>query len=147
VTGGAKIVRAEFDSGLYRQNLKLRAGILRQPLGLELVDEDTANDAHEHHFSVTVGNKAIACVQLRPLNAQTLKLRQMAVAEEFRGKGMGAALVRFAEGWARDAGFRTIMMHARATAVGFYEKLGYISEGEPFEECTIPHIVMRKRLA
>ncbi len=37
-------------------------------------------------------------------------------------------------------------MHARKTAVGFYEKLGYFSTGGEFEEVTIPHNIMEKKL-
>ena len=31
-------------------------------------------------------------------------------------------------------------------AVGFYEKLGYKTTGDEFEEVTIPHFVMEKSL-
>ncbi len=39
------------------------------------------------------------------------------------------------------------MMHARATAIGFYEKCGYDRLGETFLEQGIPHVRMQKRLA
>ncbi|MBS1564192.1 MAG: GNAT family N-acetyltransferase, partial [Bacteroidetes bacterium] len=32
------------------------------------------------------------------------------------------------------------------TAVGFYEKLGYVAVGEEFLEVTLPHFVMEKKL-
>jgi predicted GNAT family N-acyltransferase len=37
-------------------------------------------------------------------------------------------------------------MHARKNAIGFYEKMGYKSSGQEFEEVTIPHFVMEKAL-
>jgi predicted GNAT family N-acyltransferase len=37
-------------------------------------------------------------------------------------------------------------MHARKTAVGFYEKLGYKRIGNEFLEVTIPHYAMEKAL-
>jgi predicted GNAT family N-acyltransferase len=37
-------------------------------------------------------------------------------------------------------------MHARKTALGFYEKLGYRVAGDEFIEVTIPHYVMEKDL-
>ncbi len=40
-----------------------------------------------------------------------------------------------------------IEMHARVCAITFYERCGYVCEGDVFEEITIPHIVMRKRLS
>jgi predicted GNAT family N-acyltransferase len=39
-----------------------------------------------------------------------------------------------------------MVMHARKSALGFYEKLGYTPEGDEFEEVTIPHYLMRKKL-
>jgi predicted GNAT family N-acyltransferase len=37
-------------------------------------------------------------------------------------------------------------MHARVSATGFYEKLGYEIRGEQFDEVTIPHYIMEKVL-
>ena len=43
-------------------------------------------------------------------------------------------------------GFKKIIMHARKSAAGFYEKLGYqVCSGE-FEEVTLPHYEMEKKL-
>ena len=70
----------------------------------------------------------------------------MAVVSGLQGKGIGKVLLQFAENIARDRGYKKIMMHARKTAVGFYEKLGYKKTGGEFEEVTIPHYVMEKDL-
>jgi predicted GNAT family N-acyltransferase len=37
-------------------------------------------------------------------------------------------------------------MHARDTAIGFYEKLGYKVKGDGFIEVNVPHHVMEKEL-
>jgi ribosomal protein S18 acetylase RimI-like enzyme len=74
------------------------------------------------------------------------RLRQMAVLNDLQGKGIGRALMNFAENLARDRGFRCVRMHARLNAIGFYEKVGYKVKGEQFEEITIPHFVMEKNL-
>jgi len=68
------------------------------------------------------------------------------VLNNLQGKGIGRALMQFAENIARDRGFRRITMHARKSATGFYEKLGYTVSGGEFEEVTLPHVVMEKRL-
>jgi predicted GNAT family N-acyltransferase len=39
-----------------------------------------------------------------------------------------------------------MVMHARKTAIGFYEKQGYAVFGNEFEEVTVPHFEMRKLL-
>ena len=71
-------------------------------------------------------------------------MRQLAVAAELQGQGIGTALVEFAEALAREIGYRRMILHARETAVPFYEKQGYSIIGEGFEEVTIPHWAMEK---
>ena len=80
------------------------------------------------------------------LDGKTLQLRQMAVAEDRRRERIGARLLAQAEEWARSEGYRHIVLHARLGAEGFYAKYGYLAEGEPFDENTIPHVRMSKRL-
>ena len=74
------------------------------------------------------------------------KLRQMAVRNGSQGTGIGRMLMIFAETVARDKGFKKLVMHARKSAIGFYEKLGYKIQGDEFLELTIPHYVMEKDL-
>jgi len=54
--------------------------------------------------------------------------------------------MNFAENLARDKGYKKIMMHARDTAIGFYEKLGYKITSDEFIEVNVPHHVMEKIL-
>ena len=70
----------------------------------------------------------------------------MAVAQERQRRGIGRQLLWHAEGWARTSGFHLIVLNARLGAEGFYAAYGYLSEGAPFEENTLAHIRMTKRL-
>jgi ribosomal protein S18 acetylase RimI-like enzyme len=79
-------------------------------------------------------------------NPETVRLRQMAVLNDLQGKGIGRALMSFAENLARDRGYKKMSMHARKNTVKFFEKMGYRPVGEEFIEITIPHYVMEKRL-
>jgi predicted GNAT family N-acyltransferase len=89
----------------------------------------------------------LGSVSLKPLDSETLQLRQMAVAEDRRRERIGARLLARAEEWARGEGYRLIVLNARLGAEGFYARFGYLAQGEPFEENTVPHIRMTKRLA
>lgn len=66
-------------------------------------------------------------------------LGRMAVLPERRGTGLGAALVRAAEGLARERGLTSMELHAQTHALGFYERLGYTAHGEEFLDAGIPH--------
>jgi len=81
-----------------------------------------------------------------PKDDNTIQLRQMAVISGLQGKGIGRVLMQFAENIARDRGFKKLIMHARKTAMGFYEKLGYNRVGNEFFEVTISHYIMEKGL-
>jgi ribosomal protein S18 acetylase RimI-like enzyme len=70
----------------------------------------------------------------------------MAVKDDIQGKGIGASIISFAESVAVDKGFDFIIMHARDTAIGFYEKFGYKVTGDVFYEVNLPHHLMEKKL-
>ena len=83
---------------------------------------------------------------LKIIDSHTLQLRQMAVKNNLQLKGIGASIISFAEIVSRDKGFKKIIMHARDSAVGFYERFGYKLKGEQFTEVNLPHHVMEKKL-
>jgi ribosomal protein S18 acetylase RimI-like enzyme len=91
-------------------------------------------------------DQMLGCCMLVEEEPGTVRLRQMAVVNDLQGKGIGKALMQFAENLARDRGYKKITMHARKNALGFYEKMGYRKVGQEFEEITIPHYVMEKEL-
>jgi predicted GNAT family N-acyltransferase len=136
-----------FNSEAYREALGLREQVLRKPLDLTLNEGDMINDSKEYHLGAFNQQRLVGCVSLRPISASVVKLRQMAVEPNYRGQGVGSQLLCYAEKIACNRNFKEIEMHARYKVKGFYEKFGYHSEGESFMEVTIPHILMRKKLA
>ncbi|MGV1013919.1 MAG: GNAT family N-acetyltransferase [Methyloceanibacter sp.] len=143
---GIAVIEAVFGSDLYRQSLRLREAILRAPLGLTLTEEELADDVTRQHFCAISHGLAVGTVSLKPLDEATLQLKQMAVAEARRRERIGALLLSHAEAWGQGAGFRLMVLHARIGADGFYAAFGYVAEGAPFEEHTLPHVKMFKFL-
>jgi ribosomal protein S18 acetylase RimI-like enzyme len=130
----------------YQQMVQLRNEILRRPLGLQFTPDELEKEKEEILIGAFEEEKMLGCCMLIKEDPVTVRLRQMAVLNNLQGKGIGRALMQFAENIARDRGFQKITMHARETAIGFYEKLGYRLCGQQFEEVTIPHFVMEKLL-
>ena len=130
----------------YLQMVQLRMDILRKPLGLTFQPEELEKEKDEILIAAFEDEKMLGCCMLVRTDNNTVRLRQMAVLNNLQGKGIGRALMQFAENIARDLGYKKITMHARATAVGFYERLGYSVRGDMFEEVTIPHYEMEKSL-
>ena len=75
------------------------------------------------------------------------KIGRVAVHAEHRGRGIGAELMRYIHVYAYEQGFRRLWLEAQCNAIPFYEKLGYIAEGEIFLDANIEHRHMRRPLA
>lgn len=137
-----------FSSSEYEQMLALRNRVLRHPLGRVLDEEDLADEEKQFLFALfsETGEEMLACVCVRKICSTAYKLRQMAVAEPMRGRGLGRHLVREVEQVLAARGGDFVELHARSTAVGFYENLGYQCVGPMFHEVGIAHIKMQKRL-
>lgn len=131
----------------YDQEKDLRNRVLRLPLGLELSETDTrGEDGQIHLAAVDEREGIIGCVLMATMGDGIAKVRQMAVDERHRRRGIGTELMRLAEHTARAAGIRKLTMHARLSARSFYERLGYQVVSDRFVEVTIPHIGMEKNL-
>jgi GNAT superfamily N-acetyltransferase len=130
----------------YKQMIALRQLLLRKPLGLSFSDEELAEEVNDILIGCFDEDKLEGCCLLTESVPGVLRLRQMAVISGLQGKGVGRAILQFAENIARDRGYKKMTMHARKTALGFYEKLGYTAMGEEFIEVSIPHYLMEKDL-
>ncbi|MCP3817341.1 GNAT family N-acetyltransferase [Streptomyces sp. A3M-1-3] len=73
-------------------------------------------------------------------------LGRLAVSRAARGLGVGVALVRAIEAEAARLGLTAVDLHAQTHALGFYERLGYVSYGPEFADAGIAHRAMRKVL-
>lgn len=136
----------EFQSPEYDQMVSLRYEVLRKPLGLEFTPEELARDTHDILIGAFDDDEILACCILTKVDSLTCRLRQMAVKNTLQGKGIGANVLHFAENIARERGFKCLYMHARKSAQGFYEKLGYEVCSDEFLEVSIPHYEMKKSL-
>jgi ribosomal protein S18 acetylase RimI-like enzyme len=135
----------EFGSDDFRMECELRNEALRLPLGLNLYDEDIDQERDQMHFGLfDQNNNILACVITVAYPPDEGKIRQMAVRPGYCRQGHGRNLLRFLEDYLAGRGITHLFMHARMTAAGFYEKLGYERIGHEFVEVGIPHIRMEK---
>ena len=130
----------------YKQMVDLRYEILRKPLHLSFEAGELDKEQHDILIGAFEEEKILGCCLLTRIDKHAVRLRQMAVQNNLQGKGIGASMMHFAENVASDAGYKKLIMHARITAIGFYEKLGYKVTGHQFMEISIPHCIMEKKL-
>jgi N-acetylglutamate synthase-like GNAT family acetyltransferase len=141
------IIEVEFATPEYDETVKLRYNILREPLGLDFTEEQLAAEYSDFHLAAYDDAWILrGCLVLTPKDEKVLKMRQVAVDNIVQSKGIGSLLVKASEVYARAKGYDKMELNARDTAVVFYQKLGYNTEGGMFEEVSIPHFKMVKVL-
>lgn len=136
-----------FGSDDYQKMVGLRNAVLRIPMGRVLLPEELARDEHYTQMAVfNAGNEVVATVLLSRESDTLARIRQVTVRADMQGQGIGMKLIAYAEAEAIAQNFSEIMLYARNSAIHFYERLGYVAEGDYFEEVGVPHIIMRKKL-
>ncbi len=74
------------------------------------------------------------------------KIGRMAVLKQYRGHGIGRAIMRQLLAIAADQGIEQVTLGAQTHAIGFYEELGFTAYGEIFDDAGMPHRSMRMSL-
>lgn len=134
------------NSDAYHEVVALRYRVLRAPLGLTFTPEMLAAESENTHLAIYVEDRLAGCLMLERQDANTVKMRQVAIDTALQGKGFGRTLITFAEQIVHRQGYKNIRLMSRETVVPFYARLGYTAVGEIFEEVTLPHQEMRKTL-
>ncbi len=130
----------------YEALVALRHDVLRRPLGLAFTPEQLAAESASYHLGCYSGETLAGCLVLAPQSEGRMQMRQVAVRDGWQGKGIGRLMAEQAENLARQMRFGVMILHARESAVGFYETLGYQKRGARFWEVTLPHWEMTKTL-
>ena len=136
----------QHGSKKYQEMVDLRMKILRKPLGLSFTQPQLDAEKDDLLIGAFENDRLIGCCVLTKRNEKEIQLRQMAVDTDLQTGGIGRRIMEFAEKIAKEKGFSIMMMHAREVATGFYKKCGYNIHGDVFEEVTIPHFHMEKKL-
>lgn len=131
-------LRSEADmEALY--DLRLR--VLRPGREPECVRHAPDLDPDAVHIGAFLNGRLAGIASLLPNSG--LQLRGMAVEPDLRMTGVGAAILRYAHRIAVERNL-PLWCNARDSAVGFYQKSGWVVEGDGFEVPDVgPHHVMR----
>lgn len=105
----------------------------------EPLEWDDLDATSAHVLARDDTGRAIACGRLTPQQ----KIGRMAVRQDWRGSGVGRAVLRELMGQARRQGLVEVRLDAQVSAVGFYEREGFEAYGEVFDDAGIAHRAMR----
>jgi predicted GNAT family N-acyltransferase len=110
------------------------------PIEEEIDAQDTLS---KHVIARDMNDAPIGTGRLSPERL----IGRMAVLREWRGRGVGEALLKALLDRARALGYPSVELHAQSHAIAFYEKFGFVAYGDEFDECGILHRMMRIELA
>ncbi|HSC48510.1 MAG TPA: GNAT family N-acetyltransferase [Gammaproteobacteria bacterium] len=120
----------------------VRLAVFVQEQGIPESEEwDEMDAVCEHVLAQDEDGTPIATGRLAPDG----KIGRMAVLKAWRGRGLGAALLRFLMESARRRAFPQCYVYAQSHASGFYARYGFAAQGEEFMEAGILHRRMQLR--
>ena len=96
----------------------------------------------QHVLARNGDGQPIGCGRL----TSTRKIGRMAVLADWRGRGVGAAMLRQLIVRARAMGWTEVALDAQTSAIGFYERAGFEAHGDIFNDAGLPHRAMRLTL-
>ena len=105
--------------------------------------EFDGKDSKFLHFTLWEKNTLVACLRANE-NGKLLHMGRFAVKKELRKNGYGKVLMEKLCEYAKEKGYLGVELSAVETAVGFYEKQGFLKIGDFYLETGVPHIYMKK---
>lgn len=138
-----RIVTGDWDSLREdAQKVRIEVFVIEQNVPVEL-EWDEGDDVSTHAVAYDEQGHPVATGRLLPDG----HIGRMAVSQSLRGKGIGKQVLIALLEHARQEGHQELALHAQTHAIRFYERQGFIAEGEEFIEADMPHRLMRRRLA
>ena len=67
----------------------------------------------------------VATCRFYRIDSESAMIGRVVVLPEYRGNGLGKQVVKEAENWLCELGYKKAVVESRDVAVAFYEKLGY----------------------
>ena len=126
--------------------LRLRRTVFIDEQGVSEADEVDGLDDAAIHLLALDGDHPVGTARLLVKGA-TGKIGRVCVLTSARGTGLGAALICAALDELRcQPGVTEAYLGSQSHATGFYEKLGFVVDGEEFLDAGIPHRDMRRAL-
>jgi predicted GNAT family N-acyltransferase len=129
-----------------REETKLRAVRIAVFVIEQNIPEQLEWDAHDavsiHALAEDASGMPIGCGRLLPDG----HIGRLAVLSEWRGRGVGAALLERLIALARTRGDARVLLNAQVQAMPFYARYGFEPAGEPFVEADLPHQTMERFL-
>lgn len=146
-------IQTKIDSGinyecytkLDEQIIRLRNEVFVKELQFQEEGEFDGDESHYFHCCLFKKNDLVAYARVK-IEAAQARIGRVVVKQGERKKGYGKQIMFWSETEALKQGISNVYVHSLSEAGPFYEKLGYIVDGEQFVEDGRKHILMKKTL-
>lgn len=143
IADGFTVEPADFERDLAAiRSVREPVFLVEQQVPPEL-EWDALDASSQHVLARDLEGRAIGTGRLTPEH----RIGRMAVLEDWRGRGVGQAMLYRLLDAARDRGYPAIELHAQTHAMPFYARAGFEPCGEEYMEAGIPHRTMKMSLA
>lgn len=113
-----------------------------------MLDDYKAHIEAKHVYVLEVQGQIVGYVVLIPEDSKTLLLDNIGVSPRFQKKGYGKKLMLFAEKWAKEHGYTSIILYTNIVMrenLVYYPKLGY-AETHRIQEKGYSRVYFKKEI-
>ena len=132
------------DRELAEQAFAIRRRVFVEEEGVD-PDLEYNHEEEAHHYLLLLSGKALATARWRETE-KGIKLERFAVLPEFRNRGLGGIILKEVINDVVPLG-KAVYLHSQLRAVPFYERHGFVKEGNIFYEAGMGHYYMKLKRA
>ena len=117
----------------------IRKRVFVDEQGVPEVMELDEHDPTAQHVLAYVNSQCVGTARLVTLPGHIGRIGRMAVLPAERGRGIGRQLLCALLELSKSQGITQLELHVQLSAIPFYEQLGFVAQGEVYDEAGIAH--------
>ena len=144
--GSLKIKIAETDKE-FKDVGEIRIKVFEIEQEINAAQDFDGKDAEAIHIIAYIDEAPTGTARIRHIEKdRSSKIERVAVLPEFRKRGIGSQIIRYAIYLLRAEEIKVARLNAQEHLVPYYEQYGFRSISDAFDLAGIRHIAMEKRL-
>jgi predicted GNAT family N-acyltransferase len=131
-------IRKVNNSSDFFKLLEVRKKVYVDELNVPIELEFDEYDETAFHFVVEVDDIVVGTARLVALDNEG-NIGRVCILKDFRRKGLGTKLITSIINASMNMGLDRLTVEAKVDALPFYEKMGFVNEGNEYLEIGVPH--------
>ena len=131
---------SKLDEQAAIKSIREQVYIIEQNVPVELEWDELDKDCL--HLLVSGDNTSNIATARMYTEGAMAKIGRMAVLKPYRQQGIGSLMLKTLLEQAKENGVKNISLNAQTVATGFYQRHGFSTIGNEFQDAGIPHFKM-----